>query len=354
MHELLDQLVQATRSLPTSLDEVGIARQLLTELKPLAPFDRGVLFSRDLSDHLAIVAMLGTDRVTWSPNLDDTRWDRALSSGEITNGPGSFSEPRSGFSVVLPLRLADHVIGLVGLERMEGDWTAAELVAAQQRTDEFAIRFDASTLFSQLRATATTEERKRLAREIHDGVAQQVTSVAYLMDTVTDELPASSQELLAPVREGLSEIIEELRFSIWELRSDVQPDRGLGATLSAYLRDVGAANGLKVHTVLNEASHRLSPTVETAVLRITQEAVTNVLKHANAQNLWVDCTLEPDRVLLRVADDGQGRVAQMRWDSFGMQIMRERAVGIGALLEIRDRVGGGTIVELSLTPEGKR
>lgn len=350
VHALLTELVQATRSLPTGLDEVSTARQLLTELKVLAPFDRGVLFSRDPSDHLTIVALQGTDRVAWSPNLDDTRWDDAL-HGELTHGPGSFSEPRSGFAVVIPLRLQDRTIGVVGLERMDGDWSAAELASAQRRADDFALRFDASALFSQLRATATMEERKRLAREIHDGVAQQVTSVAYLMDTITDDLPASSQDQLVPVRDGLSEIIEELRFSIWELRSDVQSDRGLGATLSAYLRDVGAASGLKVHTVLNEAASRLSPTVETALLRIAQEAVTNVLKHADAQNLWVNCTLDPTGALLRIADDGQGRVAQLRWDSFGMQIMRERAVGIGALLEIRDRVGGGTIVELSLAPD---
>ena len=104
---------------------------------------------------------------------------------------------------------------------------------------------------------------------------------------------------------------------------------------------------MTVHLVLDESSHRLPIEMEAEMLRIAQEAITNARRHARARNLWVTCRVSPPRAFLRVADDGRG-LGRGRPDSFGMEIMRERAVRIGAVMTCRSRVGGGTVIEVAL------
>jgi len=146
-------------------------------------------------------------------------------------------------------------------------------------------------------------------------------------------------------------MVTELRLSIFDLRSDVAPATGLGAALSSYVRGVGTDSELTVHLVLDESNTRLSIEAESEILRIAQEAVTNARRHSQARNLWVTCRVDPPRAFLRVADDGRG-MGKARSDSYGMEIMRERATRIGAGLSIRQRVGGGTVVEVVLGPNG--
>ena len=137
---------------------------------------------------------------------------------------------------------------------------------------------------------------------------------------------------------------------IFDLRSDVSATNGLGAALSDYVRQVGAKSHLTVHLTLREAPFRLAPTVEVELLRIAQEAITNVRKHASAQNLWVDYWTDPPRAGLIVRDDGAG-MGRRRDDSFGISIMRERAERIQATLDIGASStdhGRGTVVKVSV------
>ncbi len=120
---------------------------------------------------------------------------------------------------------------------------------------------------------------------------------------------------------------------------------GLGAALSDYARQVGATSPLTVHLVLDESPSRLRSDTEAELLRIAQEAITNVRKHARAGNLWVTCRIAPPAALLRVEDDGSG-LREGRSDSYGLEIMRERASRIGAELTVGPRDGGGTVVDV--------
>jgi signal transduction histidine kinase len=129
----------------------------------------------------------------------------------------------------------------------------------------------------------------------------------------------------------------------------VQSTTGLGTALSDYVRQVGAGSGLTVHLVLDESPIRLPIDAETELLRIAQEAITNARKHANAQHLWVTCQVDPPRATLRVEDDGDG-LGVPRPDSFGLEVMRERAQRIGAQLTVSNREGGGTAVSVTVGP----
>jgi signal transduction histidine kinase len=138
---------------------------------------------------------------------------------------------------------------------------------------------------------------------------------------------------------------------MFDLRSEVQSSVGLGTAISDYVRQVGAGSNLVVHLILDEAPVRLPVAEETELLRIVQEAVTNARKHAKAENLWVTCRVDPPTAYVLVEDDGTG-LGQARHDSFGLEVMRERAAKIGAEVSVRNRSDGGTAVEVTLRTAG--
>lgn len=347
-HGLLTRLREVARALPTGLDEVALAQQVLTAMSDEVEFDRGALYGSAGGGVLMPLAYLGADHIEWVPDIDDGVWARVWDSGRALQQSGTFTDPASGHSAVLALSLGDRRVGLVGIERSGGPWARREISRAQQLADEAALRIDTGQLFSEVRALATVEERRRLAREIHDGVAQEVAALGFVVDDLTARTTdAEAKEDLRGLRDELTRIVSELRLSIFDLRSDVQPSAGLGAALTGYVRSVGTGSGLTVHLVLDESPYRLPIEAETEILRVAQEAITNARKHARARNLWVTCRVDPPRAFLRVADDGRG-MGTARTDSFGLDVMRERTARLGASLTIRQRVGGGTVVEVTL------
>lgn len=342
-HRLLSQLREVARSLPTGLDEVALAQTLLGQLAPVIRFNRGLVYDLGESGQLDVVAAEGVDGVDSDLERSHPQWRQAddvqLTSTATTT------------TAVFPLRLDDRLVGAVQLELStevdDHPWSAYEIAAARSLIDDAAIYLDSGRLFSEVRAIATTEERRRLARDIHDGIAQEVASLGYVVDDLAARAEGDLHDRIIGLRDELTRIVTELRHSIFDLRSDIQPGTGLGAALSSYVRTVGATSGLTIHLVLDETTKRLSAATEVELLRITQEAVTNVRRHAQARNLWVTCRVDPPHAFLRIADDGRG-MGSPRIDSYGLDIMRERAERLGVALTVREREGGGTVVELAL------
>ena len=195
-----------------------------------------------------------------------------------------------------------------------------------------------SLLFGEIRTMATLQERRRLAREIHDGIAQELASLGYLVDELAERPAAASPADLRGLRDEITRVVTELRLSIFDLRSEVRPDTGIGEALSNYARSVGTGSGLVVHLVLDESGGRLRVEAEAELLRIAQEAMNNARKHSGGRNLWVTCTVRPPHAEIEVLDDGHG-LQHARPDSHGMRIMRERAESIGATLDV-ESLGG--------------
>jgi len=353
-HALLTRLREIAGALPTGLDEVSLAQQVLSDVGEVTPFDRAALFVPVDSGTLVPLAVHGVDNADWRVDQDDGLWSRVRRHGRAEQRSGTFTDPSIGQSAAIPILLGQHRTAVIGIERDGAPWPPHDLIEAQDTAEEAALRLDTAALFSELRSLATAEERRRVAREIHDGIAQDIASVGYLVDDLAARVtePQAVKEL-NDLRDRLTTIVNELRLSIFDLRSDVSPSAGLGAALAAYVRSVGAEANLTVHLVLDESAHRLAIDVETELLRIAQEAVTNARKHARARNLWVTVRIDPPRAFLRVADDGTG-MGTPRPDSYGMEIMAERANRLGALLSVRNRVGGGTVVEILLTMARKR
>ncbi|HET8586828.1 MAG TPA: histidine kinase, partial [Candidatus Limnocylindria bacterium] len=215
-----------------------------------------------------------------------------------------------------------------------------------------SVRLYAALLFTDVRETATSEERQRIAREVHDGVAQDVASLGYLVDNLahgaTDEQEA---QRFATLRAEVSRVVKELRNSVFDLRNEVGAGQGLGQSIASFARHVGSHSPLTVHVTLDEATTRLRPEVEAELLRIAQEGINNARRHAEAHNLWIHVQVRPPFARIEITDDGTG-LHGGRDDSHGMRIMRERAHRIDAELSFVSPVTRGRGTKLSVRLAG--
>jgi signal transduction histidine kinase len=244
---------------------------------------------------------------------------------------------------------------------LEADVAAAYPSAVVDQVAELAapaaLRLEAALLFDEVRSLATNEERQRLAREIHDGVAQELVMVGYGIDNALATLPESAEETaeeLRTLRGEVTRVITELRLSLFELRSEVDRHGGLAAAIAEYARTIGASAGLRVHLSLDESTARLPAATEAELLRIAQEAITNARKHAGAANLWVNCAVDPPYAQIEVSDDGHGISDQRPDGRYGLAIMKERAERIRGRLEISPRHPSGTTVAVVLGTSPRR
>lgn len=342
-YRLLSELRIVSRRLSGGLDPMTLAEGLLDGLAEQIPTRRSALLVRRDGGVLFPLAHRGHDD-GW---LVGAERDPVVLDAWTNEVPTWTPAGRRGFRAVLPLRVGARTIGAVVADLTE-QVDPDELRALARSTDAGAVRLETALLFDEVRELATREERRRLAREIHDGIAQELASLGYLVDDlIARTTDADAISLATTLRRELTRVLSDLRHSIFDLRSDISRDSGLGTTLAGYARQVGAQTGLKVHLVHDESNDRLRPEIEAEMLRIGQEAITNVRKHAKARNLWVTISVTPPSAHIRVSDDGTGMRTKPR-DRYGLDIMAERARRVGATLVIDDGPDGGTVVDVSL------
>ena len=351
-YRLLTELRIVARQLPGTLDPVTVASQLLDEVGGLIPVRYGAVFGRMGAGRL--VALAGNPE-------DAPHWDVEI-SGTSPFAEAWLTQERRLVSVdgrwlaVVPLLVGLRTVGVVALESDDPPPPPAVLDQVSTRCQDAALRIETALLFNDIRDIATTEERQRLAREIHDGIAQELVIVGYGIDNVLAELPADDTKARAELirlRAEVTRIISELRMSLFDLRSHIDPQGGLGSAIASYLRTIGTASGVTVHITLNESPQRLPAATEAELFRIAQEAVTNARKHARASNIWVTVDVDPPMAAIVVEDDGVGigigRIGRAgTHGSYGQAIMRERAERMAAELEIGPRAEGGTRVAVRL------
>jgi PAS domain S-box-containing protein len=220
------------------------------------------------------------------------------------------------------------------------DLTARRQAEHERARTEFLTRL----VFAQ------EDERRRIAREMHDQFGEQLTSLAQRIHslkhaTAADVALRGHVDALETIAQQLDRDVEQL---VWELRPTALDDLGLRAALTNYVRNwstrTGVAASVHMSGLLDE---RLPPHTETALYRIAQEALTNVAKHAGATNVEVMLERRGDHVLLIVEDNGVGfdsATAEQAGGGFGLTGMKERAALIGATLEIESSTSGGTTV----------
>ena len=236
-------------------------------------------------------------------------------------------------------------------------------VAADLRTS--AIQLDTALMFSEFRDYATSGERRRLAREMHDGVAQDIASLGYLVDALASRPSSPEQQAtLAMLRDRITKVVAEVRQSVLSLRTSIGESESLGAAIGSIARGLSETSGIPIQVIVDEHTGRLRPEVEAELFRITQEALNNAIKHSHASAIEVHCQVYAPSARITVSDNGRG-MQKARHDSHGLKIMRERARLINAELTIGTNPTGGLSVAVqvgadtgtgttSVSPEMKR
>jgi signal transduction histidine kinase len=156
---------------------------------------------------------------------------------------------------------------------------------------------------------------------------------------------------LTMLRERLTMVVGEVRRSVQTLRTEIGESDSLGTAIGSLARHLSASSGIPIHVTLDEQTTRLRPEIESELLRIAQEAMTNAVRHAGATAINVQCSVAPPSAEIVVADNGRGLGAR-RDDSHGLEIMRERAALVAGELSVTDNAPHGTVVAVRLEPSG--
>jgi two-component system nitrate/nitrite sensor histidine kinase NarX len=217
---------------------------------------------------------------------------------------------------------------------------------------------DPACRVADLPCATVLNERRMMAAEVHDSIAQTLTFVKMRLPLIEDALQVHDERLarhyLADVRQAVGEAHGSLRAIITQLRVPVDP-RGLGPALQTLATRFRERSGLPLDLSIGWPAEALAPEAETDVFHVVQEALVNVERHARARQAWVQLEALPGGALrLRVDDDGTGpqSAAGEEAGHHGRSIMAERAHRLGGTLEVAGRPGGGTRVQLLLTRAG--
>jgi len=195
------------------------------------------------------------------------------------------------------------------------------------------------------------EERKRLARDLHDDVGQALTALKIQVESIArpgNELTARSR--IDEIVDTVQHTLERVRQISLSLRPPQLDDLGLAAALRSHLDRQARVAGLHAHFEAEDAPQELAPDAETACFRVAQEAINNVLRHARARNLWVRLFTAGGRLAISVRDDGRGfdldavRARAANGASLGLVGMEERMALAGGSFELRSAPGQGTVL----------
>jgi signal transduction histidine kinase len=267
---------------------------------------------------------------------------------------GAGLSPRAGSGVYTVLAARGSIIGLLAIEHADFDhFTVRDLELVEGFVAPAALALDNARWFARLRTVGADEERTRIARDLHDRIGQSLAYLGFELDRLVDR-DESGERITAELhqlRDDVRGVTREVRDTLYDLRTDVSEEQGLGEVLEQFVHRVMERSRLRIQVEADRGA-RLPMLQEREMWRIAQEALANVERHANATAVRVVWRCDGERALIDVTDNGVGFDQQRagRIDSYGVLGMRERASSIGATLEIVSAPGRGTRVRCTLTP----
>ncbi|WP_350274422.1 sensor histidine kinase [Kribbella sp. HUAS MG21] len=265
-----------------------------------------------------------------------------------------------GLAVMLVANAALLRVGLAPLNRLNRRMSTVDVLRPGQRLpvrghggvpdllrafNDMLDRLERERATSAARALSAQEsERRRIARELHDEVGQTLTAVLMDLKRAADRAPdpALRNELIQ-AQETTRASLDEVRRLAHRLRPGVLEDLGLTSALTALATEVSDHTGIEIRRRF-DSDLTLDEQTELVLYRVAQESLTNVARHAGATRIDLSLVREHDAAVLRIADNGRG--AGPAHEGAGIRGMRERALLIGATLELLDNPPGGTQVSL--------
>lgn len=289
--------------------------------------------------------------------LADLVADRELTPYAERGAAGWAWRQARGALLAVPIVVQEKVYGGLLLYYAEPrTFSEEEIELAVAYSDQVALAIGNAQLRQQVQETAMSAERHRLARELHDAVTQTLFSaslIAEAMPLVWEHNPEEGRRGLEELRRLTRGAAAEMRTMLVELRPAALTEKPLGE-LVRHLTEAMAGRARVAMDLSLDGDCTMPPEVQIALYRIVQEALNNVAKHAGASRVSVDLHCRPRHAALEISDDGCGfELADVLPDRLGLGIMRERAQGIGAVLDITSQPGQGTRIAVDWQTPGE-
>lgn len=280
-------------------------------------------------------------------HLDERVAGDTTDSRRVVVAFGDGPDGMTAFGV--PLIVGDRRLGMLVIDRGEaGEFSAEDVRLLRSFGAQASVLLERSILYEEVAAGAVLEERSRLAREIHDGLAQ---NLAFLKMRVAwlQRSPAKLEvSHLVDIEGVLETALTEARQAITTLRMAPVGTTAADAIMT-YAEEFGQVSGLHVETECLDGVPEIGPKARVELLRIVQEALNNVRKHARARYVHVQIAQTDEGMEVRVRDDGVGFMVEEDFQGhFGMDIMSERAQSIGGRLEVTSTPLTGTEVRITV------
>jgi signal transduction histidine kinase len=296
------------------------------------------------------LAIRGADRTPWPDPMDEgsvlaKSWQEGVST--LTEWSGDIVA-RS--MIIVPLNDdKGHRMGLLVADRpLVTPFTADDLAAAEEVARQHSAHIDLSVLFAGLRERAGLEERERLAREMHDGIAQEMVALGFGLDAlrrVARDQESPLAEGLDDLRTDVSRVLADLRLHIADLRIAVRPDTGLGAMIGARLQNFGSSSGVSTRIQLSETGFRLPAHTEVLIYRLFLQVLSDARHSLNSTTVEVRLNVAAPRVELWMAHDGTTALGPRDFAANPLN-------GLGAEIVVTPYAGDGVAVRMRMRARG--
>ncbi len=344
-NHLLGVLNDLARTLPSSLDQADVVQTARREL--IETFDARRIALLAYEDKA--FSTLVQDGFSLPPELTEEDLPPILRSAAVSAVPllvGDLSADtgRQGSGLYIRLVVDKTDTGLLAIEHTQSQrYGKRDLGLLTGMAEVLALTLANARSFNRLRSLAADEERTKIARDLHDRLGQYLTYIAIELERINQDIPSSD---LKQLREDVQDAVSEFRGTLLELRAAVTAERPLSVVLAEVVERFTKRSEVEVTLDTPNLAERMPSRIENELLRIAQEALTNVGKHAAASKVHIRWSVTDGRGVLVVQDDGRGfdPALGIRGNAYGLVGMRERAASIGAILSISSEPGQGTTI----------
>ena len=255
--------------------------------------------------------------------------------------------------VIVPMLVGGKVQGVIGIRfQQKRKFRPEEMELAQALAHQAMLAMQLSRLSAQTRQAAVMTERNRMARDMHDTLAQGFTGVIMQLEAAKGATSkgniAEAGERIERAGELARESLGEARRSVHALRPRSLRDGNLSLALEDLLERMTDGSGLNAEFKAEGDERAIPSDYEEALLRVTQESLTNTVKHAHARNFRATLSASADKVQLQLVDDGVGFEPQGEYEGFGLIGMKERVDQLGGRFLIRSKPGVGTEIVVAI------
>lgn len=376
----LTTLLQVSQNIASTLELEDLLELILTQLKTVVAYASSVIYLLEGDNNLLLLRYKGhidRDKIPtyWSMEgalhyqqvikerqsviIPDISVDTPLGNAwrETTNAHLGFLPDYIRSWMGVPMLNKERVIGLIVFHHEDQNYyTPHQSELALASAHQAAVAIENARLYEKAQQLATLKERQRLARELHDSVSQALYGIALGARTARTKLDRiSGDKDLTDLKDPLNYVLSlseaalaEMRALIFELRPEEIEAEGLVGILKRQTEALSARHKINVNTTFCEEPP-LNLEIKQAFYRVAQEAINNIIKHAQATQVDLTLKCDGDGLTLDVSDNGVGFDPNISYlGHLGLHIMRERVEHIGGTLQIESHPGKGTLVHLSI------